>query len=131
MVIIFDSLCQRIRAVGLVLWIDSNTFATGLLEKVFKKRDIPFYTLEKASDFSYLVEDLRPEVLVLDFKTANEHIEALEKQYQNSQALQQLPVIFLDEAPEMPFIQKRIGQINRPFDPFKIPDIIQNILKNN
>lgn len=115
---------------GLVLWIDANTFATGLLEKVFKKRELPFYTLESASDFAYIVDDLKPHVLVLDSQTARTHFEALKTQYEASEALRNLSVIFVEDTPDIPFIIKKIGVINRPFDPFKIPDIIEKILKN-
>lgn len=116
---------------GLVLWIDSNTFATGLLEKIFKKKNQSFYTLPSAEDFSYLVEDLKPELLVLDSKTAHESINSLKQQYEASSALQALPVIMIDEGEEIAFIEHKIGKINRPFDPYKIPEILQNILKSN
>lgn len=131
MVVIFDSLCQRIREVGLVLWIDANTFATGLLERVFKKKDLPFYTLNNAVDFAYLVEDLKPHLLVLDAKTAMEHREALKQQFEASESLRALPVIMIDEEADLPFIQNKRGVLRRPFDPFKIPEILQNILNSN
>lgn len=131
MVVIFDSLCQRIREVGLVLWIDANTFATGLLERVFKKKNLPFYTLDNVSDFAYLVEDLKPHLLVLDAKTAEDHLEALKGQFEASETLRNLPVVMIDENSDIPFIQNKIGGIRRPFDPFKIPDMLQNILIAN
>lgn len=116
---------------GLVLWIDANTFATGLLERVFKKKNLPFYTLDNASDFAYLVEDLKPHLLVLDAKTAEDHLEALKGQFEASETLRSLPVVVIDENSEIPFIQNKIGEIHRPFDPFKIPDMLQNILNAN
>lgn len=131
MVVIIDSLCQRIPSVGLVLWIDSNTFATGLLEKVFKRQGLPFYTLESAADFTYLVDDLKPELLILDGKTALENVALLKSQFESSEALRKLPVIFIDPVPGLEFIENKIGQINRPFDPFKIPETLQNIFKSN
>jgi DNA-binding NtrC family response regulator len=111
---------------GLVLWIDQNTFATGLLEKVFKKKNLPFYTLESAEDFSYLVDDLRPELVVLDHQTALNHLTALQHQYAASPRLQQLPFVIIGG--EFPFIKKTVGKINRPFDPFVIPEELQKIL---
>jgi DNA-binding NtrC family response regulator len=112
---------------GLVLWIDSNTFATGLLERVFKRRGIPFYALESAEDFSYLIDDLRPELLVLDGATARASGGALRRQYEASPALRALPVITIGDAADLALLENRVGQIDRPFDPFKIPDIIQEI----
>lgn len=116
---------------GLVLWIDSNTFATGLLEKVFKRQGLPFYTLSSAVDFTYLVEDLKPELLILDGKTGLDQVAALKSQYESSETLRKLPVIFIDPVPGLEFIENKIGQISRPFDPFKIPETIQNICKSN
>jgi DNA-binding NtrC family response regulator len=117
--------------VGLVLWIDQNTFATALLEKVFKKKNLPFYTLESAKDFLYLVEDLGPSVIVLDTKTAAEAMEAFKTQYESSPKLQALPFILLDESNELSLIKNVSGHIKRPFDPFEIPEIIKKILNAN
>jgi FixJ family two-component response regulator len=116
--------------VGLVLWIDQNTFATGLLEKVFKKKNLPFYTLASAADFLYLVEDLGPRCLVLDSKTILTDLEKFKTQYE-SEKLQNLPVILLDPVPELSFIKNVQGEIVRPFDPFNIPDRLFAILKAN
>lgn len=116
---------------GLVLWIDQNTFATSLLERVYKKRNLPFYTIENGNDFLYLVEDLKPELLVLDSKTAHDSRVALEKQYVDSETLRKLPVIVIDEMEELPFLENKIGTLKRPFDPFKIPEVIGQIFKAN
>ncbi len=116
---------------GLVLWIDSNTIATGFLERVFKQRGLPFYALETAEDFNYLIDDLRPELLVLDLAAARVHADALRRQYDASPAFRALPVVTVDGGAELDFLGKRIGQIDRPFDPFKIPDILQSMLQQN
>ena len=57
MVVIINVPCQR-QKMGLVLWIDQNTFASSLVEKVFKQKGLAFYTIPHARDFLYLVEDL-------------------------------------------------------------------------
>lgn len=116
---------------GLVLWIDQNTFATGLLEKVFKKRNLPFYTLSVANDFVYLVEDLRPEVIVLDARTATDHLEAFKAQYDSSEALRSLPFVIIDDHGELGFITNVSGHIKRPFDPFMVPELLQKIFTAN
>jgi DNA-binding NtrC family response regulator len=114
---------------GLVLWIDENTFATGLIEKVFNKRDLKFYTISNVSDFGYLVEDLRPEVIVLDSKTGLKDLEALKRQYKETKQFLDIPVILIDPSPELDFIQKRVGEIQRAIDPFKTPELLEKILK--
>lgn len=116
---------------GLVLWIDQNVFATSLLEKVFKKKSLPFYTLAAANDFLYLVEDLRPEAIVLDSKTALAHFDEFKAQYEKSSELQALPFIILDPVPELEFIKNIQGEILRPFDPFDIPQKLRTIFKAN
>lgn len=110
---------------GLVLWIDQNTFATGLLEKVFKKKGLPFYTLTSVEDFLYLVQDIKPELIVLDAHTASLHMEAFKKQYQ-AKELNELPFVLVDADENLNFIGKVVGKINRPFDPFKIPETLKN-----
>lgn len=117
---------------GLVLWIDKNTFATELLERVFKKKNLPIYTVASAEDFSYLVDDLRPELIVLDVQTALDSKEAFLKQLEASQLLKSLPFILIDPAAlDHDFIPNKIGEFQRPFDPFEIPAEISEIIKKN
>lgn len=120
---------KRIQFVGLVLWIDQNTFATALLEKVFKKKDLPFYTLTSVEDFVYLVEDLRPVLVVLDAKTALAHENAFKTQYESSEVLRSLPFILIDG--DIPFVQNVVGKIHRPLDPFEMPEVLKKISKLN
>lgn len=129
MVVIMGLYVKRIQLVGLVLWIDQNTFATGLLEKVFKKKDLPFYTLAQANDFVYLVEDLKPVLIVLDAQTALVQEESFKAQYESSRALRSLPFILIDG--DIPYIQNVLGKISRPFDPFQIPEELKKISKLN
>lgn len=114
---------------GLVLWIDENTFASDLIEKVFNKRDLKIYTISNVSDFGYLIEDLRPEVIVLDSKTGLKDLKALKRQYEETKHFLDTPVIMIDPNSELDFIQKRVGELNRSLDPFKIPELLKEILK--
>lgn len=116
---------------GLVLWIDRNTFATGLLEKAFKKKSLSFYSLENAKDFAYLVDDLKPQVLVFDEQTLLTDLESFQAQYSQNALMKSLPVILVDSQGKLEFIQNKIGDLKRPFDPFQIPAIIENLLKKN
>lgn len=108
----------------LVFWIDQNTFASKLLEKVFKKQDIGFYTLDSAKDFSYLVSDLRPSLIVLDEETALSALDDLKKQFRENPEMQSLPYIIIGSTGEFPFLNV-VGTIERPFDPYKIPDLLK------
>lgn len=113
---------------GLVLWIDQNTFASSLVEKVFKKKGLPFYTISSVNDFLYLINDLNPEVVVIDSLTVLENLGPFKAQYNS---MRKLPVITIDHKSDLDFLENRIGEIKRPFDPFKVPEIISNFLKIN
>lgn len=114
---------------GLILWIDQNTFATSLLEKVFKKKELPFYTLANASDFTYLVDDLNPVLIVMDTKTALSHLESFKSQFESSEKLRSLPFVWVDgQSHDLDFVKNVVGKIERPFDPFEIPEKLKNIL---
>lgn len=114
--------------VELVLWIDQNTFATALLEKVFKKKNLPFYTLSSLSDFSYLVDDMNPKLIVLDSKTAIRDLDQFMTQFKSSVSLSQIPFVLIDDSGDLPFIKNVIGKLNRPFDPFDVPQILEKFL---
>lgn len=131
MVVIYGPLCQRIPSVGLILWIDENKFVTDLLEKVFKKKNISFYSLNNAKDFLYIVSDLRPSMIVIDSETALKHKTELKLQLDQSDLLRSLPWVILGESSELSFLPNRSGEIKRPFDPFLIPELIEKIVKSH
>ena len=110
---------------GLVLWIDKNEFSTGLIEKVFKKKGLPFYGLNNVQDFDYLVEDLKPQVIVLDALTAVEGLEDFKRQYEKFTSI---PFILLGSSGELDFIAHKLGELKKPLDPFKISGQIQHLL---
>lgn len=113
---------------GLVLWIDKNDVATGLIEQVFKSRNLSFYSLKNVSDFSYLINDLRPEVIVLDCDTALDDLETFKLQYETSELMRSTSFILINKRPGFEFILKKMGSLHRPLDPFKIPEQLKNIL---
>ncbi|MFL5785678.1 MAG: hypothetical protein ACJ76H_13765 [Bacteriovoracaceae bacterium] len=110
---------------GLVLWIDSNTFASGLLEKVFRKKGLEFYTVPHARDFLYLVEDLKPSVIVLDASTVKEDLELFRKQYDSSEHFRKTPVVVIGGWTGLEFIQEKKGEMPRTFDPFTVPEALK------
>jgi DNA-binding NtrC family response regulator len=116
---------------GLVLWIDGNTFATGLLEKVFKSKHLPFYTLSDVKDFLYLIDDLRPELLVLDALTVKNEEEKFIKQFELSESLRSLPVVVIGDEDDLPYVRNKVGFLKRPFDPFKVPDVLHGLIRSH
>ncbi len=112
---------------GLVLWIDQNTFASSLLEKVFKKKGLEFYTIPHARDFVYLVEDLKPALIVLDGATVRNDLEVFRNQYEASELLRKTPAIVIGNWSEIEFITEKRGELGRTFDPFDIPALLQRL----
>jgi DNA-binding response OmpR family regulator len=110
---------------GLVLWIDSNTFASALLEKVFRKKGFEFYTVSHARDFLYLVEDLKPAVIVLDALTVKQDLEIFRNQYESSEQFRKTPIVVIGGWTGLEFIQKKKGDFPRTFDPFAVPDALK------
>ena len=116
---------------GLVLWIDHNTFSNGLIERVFKKNTLPFYTLPSVEDFSYLVDDLKPVLIVLDGDTFDQNPQAFLDQYEKSSHMQALPFIVLDPKRDFSFLKNKIGELQKPLDAFMLPQILSQILSSN
>lgn len=116
---------------GLILWIDHNTFATSLIERVFKKRDFPFYSINSVDDFSYLVDDLHPVLIVLDEETFSKNAEVFLKQYENSPKMQALPFILLDPKSDFSFLKNKIGELRKPLEPFELPEVLKKMLSVN
>jgi hypothetical protein len=112
----------------MVLWIDQNTFASSLFEKVYKKQGLNFYTLAHCEDFSYLIRDLDPEVIVLDASTVLENLEAFKRQFDETNGLYNKPIILVDPKEGLEFITNVRAVIHRPIDAFRLPQQIRELL---
>ena len=112
---------------GLVFWIDKNAYSTAFVEKVFKKKNLEFYSLLNVSDFGYLIDDLKPAVIVMDEQTALDQIDLFHKQFEASETMKQTPFILIDELGQLPQL-KKVGNIKRPIDPFSMPKVVEEIL---
>lgn len=115
---------------GLILWIDDNQFAASLLEKIFKKKNLPFYHLPLVDDCAYLIDDLKPSLIVLDNATALKSLDAFKEQYQKSVMVKKIPMVVLNSWDQLEFIDNKCGQLERKFDPFTIPEKLESFLKN-
>ncbi len=116
---------------GLIFWIDKNTFSNTLLEKVFKTANMPFYTQKSAEDIGYLVEDLKPSLIVLDSSTFLDHADAFKEQYLVSISMQKIPFVLIDPVPSMEFIKHQVGRLQKPLAPFEMPQALKNMLTVN
>lgn len=113
---------------GLVLWIDKNEFATSALEKIFEKQGGSIYTINSAQDIQYLIEDLRPEVIVIDVATYFAHEDRVNMFMAASEVMQQTPWIVAGTRDiQIPGIQIK-GRVNKPLNVMTVAQDIQKIL---
>lgn len=113
---------------GLVLWIDKNEFATSALEKIFEKQGLSLYTINSAQDIQYLIEDMRPEVIVIDVATYFAHEDRVNMFMASSEIMQQTPWITAGTREiSIPGIQVK-GQIKKPLNVMTVGQDIQKIL---
>lgn len=109
---------------GLVLWIDQNTFASSLIEKVYRQKNLPFYTIPHARDFSYLVEDLKPSLIVIDASSIRADIEVFRNQYEASETIRSTPFVVIGPWAGLDFIANKKGELPRTLDPFQVPEML-------
>lgn len=112
---------------GLIFWIDENTFATNLVERTLKGQGLDFYTVKDAKDFSYLVEDLKPQIVVIDSYTALKDIDVFKKQFEQTHGFFNAKLVVIEESDELDFLGEKVARLNRPFDPFKLKEFFSQI----
>ena len=113
---------------GLVLWIDKNEFATSALEKIFNKQNLSLYTINSAEDIQYLIEDMDPEVIVMDVATYLLHEDRVNMFMAASEKMQNTPWISVGTREfSFPGAQMK-GHIQKPINVSKIANQIQVIL---
>ena len=57
----------------LVLYIEKEKFLRQLLEGVFKAKNAKIHTEDGIQDKFYLIEDLKPSIIIVDLETVNEN----------------------------------------------------------
>ncbi len=114
---------------GLTLWIDKNELLGPFLEKIFKKQNRGFYLCPNARDFAYLVEDLRPSLIVLDRETGLLDLEVLKAQYEGSSTMRDTAFVVIGEWEGLEFIQNKLGRLPRKLDPFEVPKLVEELVK--
>ena len=48
-----------------IIYINQNKFTCEFVEKLCKQNDIACYTLDQVQDFVYLIDDLRPQIILV------------------------------------------------------------------
>lgn len=101
----------------MVFWIDQNTFASSLMSKFMKDKHMAFYTHDKAQDFAFLVEDLKPQLIVLDQKTVCGNLSGFKQEYLNSPQFRATPVVAIGSWEGLEFIENKHALIDLPLKP--------------
>lgn len=110
-----------------VIWIDQTKFICKLVEDLLKERGVACHTLESLSDFSYLLTDLRPELLICDLKTINQDLGQFKNQVKDYNGKVVTTASLADYERFNDF--KFFGLIEKPLDVEKLYDQILDFSK--
>lgn len=112
---------------SLIFWIDENTFATSLIERALKGQGLDFYSIKDGKDFSYLIKDLKPQIVVVDSVTILKDIDVFKKQFEETQSFLGAKLVVLDFSTELNFLGDKVSHLSRPIDPFKLKEFFSKI----
>lgn len=101
------------------------------MEIVFRKKNLPFYSFKDLTNLTYLLEDLKPSIIVLDAATALAQEEELRRVYADTKKFNGVPVALMNHKEGLEFIENPIGEIPKPLEPFGLPDLLQKFLSQN
>lgn len=112
-----------------VFLIDSNPMITDWLERQAKARSERFYSMSSLLDAPYFIQDLLPDVVVLDGKTVQKDAEEFIAAIEDHPHLRVVPVIGLGDAlPEWCGALNLKGHLPKPLDPSKFHDDVKKLL---
>lgn len=112
---------------GLIFWIDENTFATSLAERALTGQGVDFYTVNSAKDFAYLIVDLKPQTIVIESHTVLKELALFREQYEATQKFFGAKIVLINPLAELSFLENTAGTLNVPFNPFTLKEFFSNI----
>lgn len=68
-----------------IIYINENRFVCQLVEKLCKQNEIACYSLDQIEDFTYLVNDLRPQLVLVALETFDSNEQLLTEYIQKSE----------------------------------------------
>jgi len=116
--------------VKLIFWIEKNDFSRNLFEKILKAQGYNFYGLSSVEDFSYLIKDLSPDLIVVETKTALLNKEHFQAEYEKSDSFLGKPVVFIGSPVGLEFIKQTTYEVTTPVKPFEFPEFLKKILSD-
>lgn len=112
---------------GLIFWIDENTFATSLAKKTLEAQGVDFYTIDNAKDFAYLIKDLKPQTIVIESGTVLKDLALFKDQYESTDKFQGAKIVVIHSVPELNFLENVAGTLELPFNPFNLKEFFSKI----
>src|SRR5690554_2374595 len=112
---------------GLIFWIDENTFATSLTQKALLSQGLDFYTIPSAKDFAYLIEDLKPQTIVIESKTVLKDLSVFKEQYESTSHFFGAKIVVIGPRSEFDFLENIVATLELPINPFQLKEFFSKI----
>ncbi|MBY0518093.1 MAG: hypothetical protein K2P81_14385 [Bacteriovoracaceae bacterium] len=115
-----------------VFLIDSNPMITDWLKKQSAQLHFPFYSLKSLKESLYFIQDLAPDVVVIDEKSVDLTNEDLVSALIEYPLLKEIPVIgFGKTLPEWMGRLNMKGHLSKPVDPSTFHALVKELLGTN
>jgi hypothetical protein len=92
-----------------VFYINQERFVCQVVENLCKTKGVACYTLDEVSDFSYLLNDLSPNIVVVEEQTYLKHRPQIEQSLQV--ANQQPPVLIMKTLTPLTFFDEILNAL--------------------
>jgi DNA-binding response OmpR family regulator len=125
---LFEKLQNHIKTILVVE--DDTTIAELLVQIISQETHYQVFTVPDGSQALNLVKNIKPELLILDYWLPTTHGIELYDRLHDIEGLEQVPTIMLSvHAPLREIIQRQIVYMKKPFDMYKLLEVIGNLLK--
>ena len=127
-----DQLFENIPALfKTILLVEDDTTITELLvQMISQETHYRVFTVPDGPQALDLVQNIKPELLILDYWLPTTHGIELYDQLHNTEGLEQVPTIMLRvHAPLKEIKQRQILYMRKPFDMFKLLQANDNMLE--
>ena len=125
---LFENIQAPIKTILLVE--DDTTIAELLVQMISQETHYQVFSVPDAPQALHLVNNIKPELLILDYWLPGIQGIELYDRLHNTHGLEQVPAIMLSvHAPIREINQRHIMYMRKPFDMYKLLEAIDNMLK--
>ncbi len=113
-----------------IFLLSSNALFVSCIQKGLKKHEIKLFYHHKVSDF-YMIEDIEPKVLLIDYESMKDQIEELLNLYNKSRLSTFSKLIVITENPKnitSELLNKSSGALIKPISPVDINIKIEELI---